>query len=95
MMLQYCMNLYGHANKARCWDVHENMLEDFLGNTSVFYDENSTKVKNGQSFWESLNLGALALFLRKKSYMQTGAESSNGRPTGVTNWLFLVAELNR
>ena len=30
--------------------MHGNMLEDFLGNTSVFYDENSTKVKNGQSF---------------------------------------------
>ena len=47
------------------------------------------KIKNGQSFWESLNLGALALFLRKKSYMQTRAESSNGRPTGVTpvHWL--------
>ena len=61
------------------------MLKDFLGNTSVFYDENSTKVKNGQSFWESLNLGALALFLRKKSHMQTRAESGNGRPIGVTN----------
>lgn len=61
------------------------MLENFLGNTSVFYDENSTKVKNCQIVRESLNLGALALFLRKKSYMQTRAESSNGRPTGVTN----------
>ena len=61
------------------------MLEDFLGNTSVFYDENSSKVKSGQSFWESLNLGALALFLRKKSYMQTRAKSGNSRPTGVTN----------
>ena len=30
--------------------MHGNMLEDFLGNTSVFYDENSTKGKNGQSF---------------------------------------------
>ena len=48
MMLQYCMNLYmvmQIINKARCWDVHGNMLKDFLGNTSVFYDENSTKLK--------------------------------------------------
>lgn len=25
--------------------MHGNMLKDFLGNTSVFYDENSTKLK--------------------------------------------------
>lgn len=72
------------------------MLEDFLGDTSLFYDENSTKIKKSQSFWESLNLGALiSTFLEKKSYMQIPSESSDGRPaTGVTNcsgWLFSVA----